>query len=171
VAKLIHTSTRERYLAGLWKGDLLSGLLWRPLGDVRRRVDGIFGVQRMPRRLDSHSLYFAPTWSWAFHDGAVLFQTGPPDNELGRCPPQSCSPVFVSAAFTTVGSDFGALSGGHLRLRAPYADVSAIIEMAKYMDSTHSWVSMQFLVLPKDDQYASPVIWPDTDGLDQIVAT
>jgi hypothetical protein len=44
------------YLAGLWKGDIHRGLLWRP---------------KDPRKMTVYAEYTAPTWSWASLRGII----------------------------------------------------------------------------------------------------
>lgn len=60
VAESIWQETRDVYLAGLWRGGLVSGLMWR-----RYRSSA----------LQQHESYVAPSWSWASVDGEIEFCT------------------------------------------------------------------------------------------------
>jgi hypothetical protein len=56
----------EKYLAGLWEGDLLLGLLWMMDGS---EVEGL--VKLLAR--SSLRPYIAPTWSWANQESGLTF--------------------------------------------------------------------------------------------------
>jgi hypothetical protein len=56
VARRFHTRLASQYLAGLWRGNLLNGLIWRQYRDEGPILD------RIP------SDYRAPSWSWASID-------------------------------------------------------------------------------------------------------
>jgi hypothetical protein len=58
LARQVEASINDEYLAGLWKSDLSSGLIW-----ARRDEDG--PKEPAPNR--------APSWSWARWDGPVRF--------------------------------------------------------------------------------------------------
>ena len=53
VASVVGKATGDRYLAGLWKDDLLSGLAWIAFGTSSKHDPS------------PHQRYIAPTWSWA----------------------------------------------------------------------------------------------------------
>lgn len=63
VAEVVAGVSGDEYLAGLWKSDLLCGLLWK-----RRNADPRFGVRDDLHRVTPPR---APSWSWAAFDGAV----------------------------------------------------------------------------------------------------
>jgi hypothetical protein len=57
IAKELWLALKERYIAGLWEGDLIHSLLW-----VVHRSDDFYGLP---------SEYRAPTWSWASVDAKI----------------------------------------------------------------------------------------------------
>ena len=63
VSSIVAEATGDRYLAGLWRGDLLIGLAWRA---------------REPPEHDPrpHWKYIAPTWSWASRPTGASFPLG-----------------------------------------------------------------------------------------------
>ena len=60
IAKIFQSNLGDDYLAGLWRHDIVAGLLWYV----------IFGARRPDR-------YRAPSWSWASIDGAVAYSRLP----------------------------------------------------------------------------------------------
>ncbi|KAE8450772.1 hypothetical protein EG329_005685 [Mollisiaceae sp. DMI_Dod_QoI] len=85
------------YLAGLWRHDLLRGLLWKPvLNGQLRRASG----------------YVAPSWSWASVEGPVEVDTADLDrNEASH------DATVTNVEVTPQGTDvFAQVSGGILRL-------------------------------------------------------
>jgi hypothetical protein len=62
IAKQFATMTNDEYLAGMWKGDLISRLDWT----VRWRRS----------REPISSQYTAPSWSWASIGSAILYYDG-----------------------------------------------------------------------------------------------
>ncbi|KAH8770363.1 heterokaryon incompatibility protein-domain-containing protein [Hyaloscypha finlandica] len=59
LAAAVALTLKEDYLAGLWKGDIIRGLLWLPLSP---------GVTNSPDRIPS-----IPSWSWASYRGGIRF--------------------------------------------------------------------------------------------------
>ena len=57
VASVVAEATGDRYLAGLWRNDLLAGLAWTA----------------QYTKAGHHQGYIAPTWSWASHEGPALY--------------------------------------------------------------------------------------------------
>ncbi|KAF1847583.1 HET-domain-containing protein [Cucurbitaria berberidis CBS 394.84] len=62
LAKMVAAETGDEYIAGLWAGDLLRGLLWKSL-DKSWDQEAIFcGFPLAPS-----DAYICPSWSWAKH--------------------------------------------------------------------------------------------------------
>jgi hypothetical protein len=99
-------TVNDKYLAGLWKGDLYRGILWQPH----------FGFHmRQPQKLR------APSWSWAALDGEIKWK---PD-----LPKKGYSIEILSADITVSGSnDMGQVSGGRLVLSGKLLPVGKIIQ-------------------------------------------
>ncbi|OCL01851.1 HET-domain-containing protein, partial [Glonium stellatum] len=58
LARETQKMTSDEYLAGLWRNDLTTGLMWVP---------------KEKRKLDRASRYRAPSWSWAALDGPISY--------------------------------------------------------------------------------------------------
>jgi Heterokaryon incompatibility protein (HET) len=91
---------RDQYLAGLWRGDILNGLLWRRKDELCLQ----------PKE------YRAPSWSWAHLDG-----------QIAR--PQTAAAEFyvtlVDAQLDYLTkSSFGQVKNGYIRLRGRLSTVS-----------------------------------------------
>jgi hypothetical protein len=92
----------DTYVAGLWKGDLVRGILWH----TSMSIEG--GLQ--PRSLR----YVAPTWSWASHQNQVTF---PGSENLDDVCIEDCSIILADNTFP-----FGDILDGQLKIRAPCRD-------------------------------------------------
>lgn len=96
VAKAMQEVLADQYLAGLWKSNLSSDLLWS--------VDSGQQDQRQPH------VYRAPSWSWASAEGMVRFRMhSTVYTELAE----------VNEAFTKPAADdpTGEIVGGYIKLR------------------------------------------------------
>ena len=58
---MVHTSTSDEYLAGLWRKDIEKQLLW---------------FAKSPSTEAKYFAYRAPSWSWASNDGAIEIPDG-----------------------------------------------------------------------------------------------
>jgi hypothetical protein len=88
-----HSRPGDTYLAGLWKSELPSNLLWGVLKGARP------------------SIYRAPSWSWAALDGQIAFLTS-------ADAPTDYNYEATNASTTLSGLDpFGQVSAGVIRLR------------------------------------------------------
>ncbi|KAF5642991.1 hypothetical protein F25303_6363 [Fusarium sp. NRRL 25303] len=69
IAEPISKALQSRYLAGLWEGDLVRCLLWRP----GYRVSSFFGpaTRPLPTIFATAPVIRAPSWSWASIQGGV----------------------------------------------------------------------------------------------------
>lgn len=87
----------DDYIAGLWKHDLLRGLLWRPL------LNG---------KLKRPETYIAPSWSWASVSGPVLVDVQRLDRNNGS----NNATVVASEVETQDGDPFGRIKSATLTL-------------------------------------------------------
>ncbi|KAF2013651.1 HET-domain-containing protein [Aaosphaeria arxii CBS 175.79] len=97
LAKTILRKTQDAYLAGLWRSDLLNGLLWKA-----NNVGPMF----------EPSTYIAPSWSWASVRSSVAYNWFDPTVSLMHL--NSCS--VQPATLDPLGI---VKSGGHLTLDCP----------------------------------------------------
>ncbi|OMP88709.1 hypothetical protein BK809_0005430 [Diplodia seriata] len=85
------------YCAGLWRGDIVRGLLWKGKFDV-------FDTARLSRPDPGSSYYRAPSWSWAACDGQVHWPARWRDQVRPLCE--------VVAVETAVANPAGQVAGG-----------------------------------------------------------
>ncbi|TVY15184.1 hypothetical protein LARI1_G008054 [Lachnellula arida] len=102
LAKSLWLKSQDSYLAGLWRGGLLAGLLWRryKLGALHRLA-----------------AFRAPSWSWASVDGEIEFRVYAWFNKF----PYGIK-YFASLQDVQIDVDngpFGTVSGGWLSIDAP----------------------------------------------------
>lgn len=100
IARKMSLTLDDVYLAGLWRNNLINGLLWKV--NMGEQIDG------SPSRRTT--VYRAPTWSWASIDGMV---TQVLDSDLYGDDLVS----ILDASTDPVGSDeYGQLKGGRITL-------------------------------------------------------
>jgi hypothetical protein len=68
VAQYVSETLKDTYLAGLWKENLLPGILWH-----RYKNDTLASLERYVLALHYPDPYIAPSWSWATDDIYVNF--------------------------------------------------------------------------------------------------
>lgn len=112
LASRVAHETGDEYLAGLWKSDLLRGLLWYRCVRHRFRSREAAGPwsadQQRPEK------YLAPSWSWASYLGVVEFQTSLASLHLLP------SVKLIDAAVVVPGKNkFGEVQSGSLSILSP----------------------------------------------------
>lgn len=122
IARMIHKvlkCTKEDYLAGLWRPNLLEELLWDAKGS----------------RNSQSSPYIAPTWSWASLDGPF---SGP---LYHRDLPRKFHAKVLDAKTFPRDDDFGPIKGGFLTIQCPiYRVVLISLPNASSRDNNYSWM-------------------------------
>jgi len=94
VAKVFSSIMKQRFLAGLWDGHLIHGLLWSVVTTIDRPLK-----------------YRAPSWSWASCDGDLAYsKSHSSDGAVAR--------VLEAECETTSGDGFGVVTSGHVLLEA-----------------------------------------------------
>ena len=100
------------YLAGLWKDDLENGLLWSTTG-----ASSEGGIRVGP----------TPSWSWAsVHYTRIWY---PNDDEEERLLPLA---KIIEVSTFPIGTEFGPVSGGILRMQGPLCKLSLAISGDMY---------------------------------------
>ncbi|EPE33473.1 hypothetical protein GLAREA_06486 [Glarea lozoyensis ATCC 20868] len=99
LAQIFQDSTGDQYLAGLWSGDLLRGLLWStyPTLSLTKPPD-----------------WRAPSWSWASNDNEVSYKGVPPLNAIPITQILTSSTVPISTV-----APLGEVGSGILELKGP----------------------------------------------------
>lgn len=97
LASLVANQTGDQYLAGLWRADLVCGLLWHA-----NRSD-------MPR-LIRPSRWRAPSWSWAALDGAATFEIRSTEEIYG----QSFIDIVEAVVEVSGENPYGMVSSGYI---------------------------------------------------------
>jgi Heterokaryon incompatibility protein (HET) len=115
--QVTHMHVDDIYLAGLWRNDILCGLLWARSSDAN-----VINAARRP------SVYISPSWSWACLNAGVDFQMNPfvtaEVNQFTTVGPwshfssNSYVPKVLDAKVELKGLDlFGQVSSGYIKLR------------------------------------------------------
>lgn len=109
LAEIIHKRIGGDYLAGLWRPDLLDGLLWISAPWKRPGMSGVTFIDSVVH--PKH--YTAPSWSWARLQQKIEFVYYIPPY------PNNVSEIDVLEAKTALigPNPFGGVQGGHLLLR------------------------------------------------------
>jgi hypothetical protein len=111
LARTVGEALQDQYVAGLWKGFLFEGLVWKSTGAMLSH-----GLETHIRNLRQRN-YVAPSWSWAACP-AVDCWTGPFQNRR-RITKQA---TIVDVGVDTDSEDsYGQISGGFLRIRGKLA--------------------------------------------------
>ncbi|RAQ50242.1 hypothetical protein AFGD_012084 [Aspergillus flavus] len=116
VADAIAQTSRDAYLAGIWRKGLIEGLLWCALN--------------RDEPLKKPTSYRAPSWSWASAEGPVQFIVY---HFIERCrwkrgiADYEQLATFEDCDVEKDGPDvYGTVSSGHLRLHAPLLPVKSL---------------------------------------------
>lgn len=105
----------DQYLAGLWKTDLILGLLWYRV--VRRKFRDLEPTAPFQAARNGLQDYLAPSWSWASYPGAVQFQAIVISSEALHPLP---SLAILEASVSVPGKNkYGQVESGVLVLRTP----------------------------------------------------
>ena len=95
IARYVAELTRDQYIAGCWKRDILPQLLWSPLSDAK-----------LPRE---STKYTAPSWSWASSMVQVRFQ-----EPYARSPYEA--EVIEASSQASNLNPYGAIESAHIIL-------------------------------------------------------
>lgn len=146
LARHFQLRTGDSYCAGLWKGDLLHGLIWNYHG-----------------KTGSLSEYIGPSWSWVSLDGSLdgcrlswrLQQTEDKDvTKLARI--ENIHLEYQSPDI------YGQLKGGQLTLTAPYHHLSAISEDTGVTTQPSTDFHRHIFEIFKPNDYRAPEYQPGT---------
>jgi hypothetical protein len=120
LAQVFKDSTGDQYLAGLWSGDLLRGLLWSTYPTLS---------------LTKPPVWRAPSWSWASHDNEVSYKGITPLDSIPIAQILTSSTVPISTV-----APLGEIGSGILELKGP---------VLKYDQKLTIWLIQKENELPK----------------------
>jgi hypothetical protein len=135
MAQIIHGLTGDTFLAGFWRKDLLTSLIWSSSSFMFKEVDYCVIKPQMEKPQWEHKepLLEGPSWSWTSVNSAQRLQF-PGDYEEGystRVWPEYEAQI-MEAEVTRIGKlDFGEVQSGRLRLRG--------YTYPRYDSRTSSW--------------------------------
>lgn len=133
------------YLAGIWKNDLCTGLLWFKLTPL----DGI-GRTPASRMVDSAT----PSWSWASITGRVLLH---PEVFAGE---DLVEIEDLGTSLSTQENRFGQVSEGHITLWGCLTSTEVVA-------ATHTSTSMRYVITILQPGFSTPCLgtfYPDDIG-------
>jgi hypothetical protein len=117
IATLFSTAHRVKYLAGLWREDLVAGLSWYISSNDYREAPK---TRNKDDRAKMDEIDASPTWTWSSVKNAMVkFRVQPSYedfNNMFEVVEASCVPQSQDNAYGKVGS-------GQLKLRAPLAKI------------------------------------------------
>ena len=112
IARMVHKvleRPKEDYIAGLWRPELLTEVLWeRDWGDYTEVIQKTGSPQ-----------YIAPSWSWASIDGPFWHLTG----DYYRSDPLGVYVKMLEAKTFPISDDYGPVNGAFLRIRGSLCHV------------------------------------------------
>ena len=111
---------RDKYLAGIWKEDLVSGLLWSvpTVDEMPIQANGAKDDCAMPFIAASPTPKFrAPSWSWLSIDGHVSWSLSPDAHPIVRL-------LEATVDLVNDGDPSGAMRGGSIVIRGQLRSAS-----------------------------------------------
>lgn len=115
LAREFNTRLNDKYVAGLWKADLLRGLLWK----VEGPKPGEIPLEATP--------YRAPSWSWASTFGGIISDARECVHRVGNYHVEIVDIQVYPVGDFTPDSDanpYGGIKGGSLTLRGRWTSCS-----------------------------------------------
>jgi len=115
LAREFNTRLNDTYLAGLWKRDLLRGLLWK----VEGSKPGELPLEATP--------YRAPSWSWASVFGGIISDSSECVHRVGNYHVEIINIQIYLEGDLALGSDvshYSRITGGSLTLRGRWTSCS-----------------------------------------------
>jgi hypothetical protein len=136
-AQFFHEKLQDEYLAGLWKGNLLSGLRWE--------------TDSPTTKLQYPATYVAPSWSWASTNFGVHYPDGKFFKEFAEVVDVQCD--------TVGGLPFGRINGGYITLKAPVVEGWIRLPRSGIMQNARTAI-LRTVCPGRVDNYWT--FWPDS---------
>jgi len=157
LARMIGEALQDRYLAGLWEGDLLFGLAWHSQTDMLSH-----GLEAHVQSIRERN-YVAPSWSWAACPTVGILIPG------GAYAIEESTVMEVNTDADS-SDPYGQVTGGFLRIRGKMARMPDWLPSGEGARWTNSW--FQFLADPSDDNIYVVTDWLHKDkeaGLENLI--
>lgn len=113
LAAAFHGLLGDQYCAGLWRNDIVRGLLWSRRA---KRDDHLVSKTVKEDSKDHH----IPSWSWASIDGGPIFNSLAEEKEWPYVFPQETAKVLHITTTPRLSDPFGQITDGLLVIRAPF---------------------------------------------------
>lgn len=157
LARLVGETLGDRYLAGLWKGDISNGLAWFSTPDS-------YSLQNHLESIRARE-YLAPSWSWASYEGAGVYT-----ESLGwkTVPDYTLLDVDVKP---DLQNPFGRVHGGYMRIRGKVTPIPAsLLKIKPNGKRSSTWTldseGQHGIVTARLDWYQQNA---EEEGLDNLV--
>jgi hypothetical protein len=158
IANEVHLKIQDTYLAGLWKRNLLLGLLWLSSSCPDWPIPGYDLYSYYPEPGHLPNKYRAPSWSWASIETNALGYASDDSIMAGQ---DECTARILQAECQVSGiSITGEVSGGFIRLSARWFLATLHIAAVTGMKTEHS-IIYSFAGLPVYNVPRSEFFWPD----------
>lgn len=111
----------DQYCAGLWRKDLIRGLLWTMIFDSYRIHSG-------SQESSTMCPYRAPSWSWASIPGYSLRFIYPQMGNIAFIRITEEVKILDAVMQTSSTAPFGQVTGGYLQVRGPFWKLQNLLE-------------------------------------------
>jgi hypothetical protein len=135
--QFFHEKLQDEYLAGLWKGDLLSGLRWQ--------------TDSYPTKNQHPASYRAPSWSWASTNLRVYYPNTKFFKEFAEIVDVQCD--------TVGGLPFGRVNGGYITLKAPVVEGWIEFPRSGIMQNAKNVI---LITIYRGRRHKGWIFWPDS---------
>ncbi|KAL1629234.1 hypothetical protein SLS56_005457 [Neofusicoccum ribis] len=130
IAKMVQQMTGDQYLAGIWRSDLPTALLWQSYGDDRATLSDAV------HELNHPSPYIAPSWSWARGKQNVILEIESRQDET--------SIVEAETFPEDTNNPLGRVKGGYLIIRGKLRQLRGDKKPSLRLVSTHLETKIMF---------------------------
>lgn len=150
VAAQIQAYTRDSYLAGLWKGDVIGGLLWAACA-----------TEELQRTTE----YRAPSWSWASIEGPIYYEGILAWDSEDLPIPEEYELEVLDAQSKPAGfNPFGTVHGGHITVRGllkatPFSRIANRLDWSYPFYAFDSEISVGRARFDEGDPPTEEVLW------------
>ena len=124
IASAFQNLLKDQYSAGLWKDDLVRGLLWNRAHPNKNQLPST--AMTMTGRQ-----YRAPSWSWASTSGGRVHNSMAAEKSWQFITVQETARILHVKTTPRLGDPYGQISDAYLAINAPFcmvSDISLVLE-------------------------------------------